>query len=275
MSKARRNASTQPAAGGYISLSLAAHDDGPKIGLSQGGVPAVETNKRIGRGSAPRGASCSSIDPADYPVAPDSDRRDDRARPVRVNGKCMLIARTKESRQLWCFARPCPARRRILALHTYIRKATMYIRRHAAVAVMHGAVYVAYKRKRLGSRCCRICFSRRRRRRRRRLVVGPALCARSRQGTGTRTHMAYNTTIRLEPRTSGRRARQSGVAADRELKPRGTRRPPGEGPFSLFCIRPTTTHALHVPRKHACIWTDGAAGRFVYAPTCIARRPEL
>jgi hypothetical protein len=118
MSKARRNASRQPAAGGYISLSLAAHDDGPKIGLSQGGVPAVETNKRIGRGSAPRGASCSSIDPADYPVAPDSDRRDDRARPVRVNGKCMLIARTKESRQHWCFARPCPARRRILALHT-------------------------------------------------------------------------------------------------------------------------------------------------------------
>ena len=88
--KARRKASTQPVAGGYISLSLGVHDDGPKIGLSQGGVPAVETNKRIGRGSAPRGASCSSIDPADdYPVAPDSDRRDDRARPVRVNGKCL------------------------------------------------------------------------------------------------------------------------------------------------------------------------------------------
>jgi hypothetical protein len=128
MSKARRNASRQPAAGGYISLSLAAHDDGPKIGLSQGGVPAVETNKRIGRGSAPRGASCSSIDPADYPVAADSDRRDDRARPVRVNGKCMLIARTKESRQHWCFARPCPARRRILALHirTYARLQCIY-----------------------------------------------------------------------------------------------------------------------------------------------------
>jgi len=83
--KAARNASTQPAAGGYISLSLVSvHDEGARE------VPAAtETNKRIGRGSAPRGASCSSIDPADYPVAVDSDRRDERDPSASTENACV------------------------------------------------------------------------------------------------------------------------------------------------------------------------------------------
>lgn len=75
-------------------MSLGVHrDDGDQkkyIGGRREPRPAAETNKRMGRGSAPRGASCSSSDPADYAVAADPQRPG--ARPVRVKGKnaCMV-----------------------------------------------------------------------------------------------------------------------------------------------------------------------------------------